>query len=52
MKVQHLQHLPAAAYGCNEGDLVAIIESRRIELHERAGWHPRRIVSAQGNNLE
>ena len=52
MNVQHLQHLPAAAYCCNERNLVAVIEGRRIELYESAGRHSRRIVSAQGNDLE
>ena len=52
MKIEHLQHLPAAAYGCNECDFVAVVESRRVELYERAGRHPRRIASAQRNNLE
>ena len=27
MKIEHLQHLAAAAHGCNECDLVAVVES-------------------------
>ena len=52
MKIEHLQHLAAAAHGCNECDLVAVVESRRVELYERAGRHSRRVASAQRNNLE
>src|SRR6516165_8853681 len=52
MHIEHLQQLPAAPYGCNECDLVAVVDGRRIKFYERAGQHPRRIVATQGNDLE